>query len=221
MKKTAILLAYLLAYLLVLGAINFVHFRYLTVNVVFYSALADAVIAALVLGIAAVGLRSFGKPDSFLGGAARALSATEMVLAAVITILIGYICAISIPTVIDRSFSIYILEKLDQRGGEISLRAMRDIVLEEFMREHRLIDARMTEQLNSGTLVIDGDCVRLTSRGQRIVAFTRFYRTTLLPKRRLLMGEVTGDLTDPFREPTSAVHYGCQEQPVEGAGQRE
>ena len=34
-------------------------------------------------------------------------------------LLLGYILAISVPTVLDRSLSFYILEKLQQRGGGI------------------------------------------------------------------------------------------------------
>lgn len=87
---------------------------------------------------------------------------------------------------------------------------MNDVVMKEFLREHRLIGARMTEQIESGTITIEDGCVRLTSRGRIIVKFTRFYRKTLLPKRRVLMGEVTSDLTDPFKDSESAGDYRCQ-----------
>ena len=58
-------------------------------------------------------------------------------------ILIGYAFAISIPTVIDRSLSIYILEKIDQRGGGIKQEAFERVFTNEYMLEHRLVDVRL------------------------------------------------------------------------------
>jgi hypothetical protein len=165
-------------------------------------------IAITAIAVAAgLRLRTVGLPP---GVVSRLFTGTEMMLAVFCAILIGYIWAISVPTVIDRSLSIYILEKLDQRGGAISLDSMSEIFVKEFIPEHRLIDARMTEQLSSGTVTIEDRCVRLTRRGKMLVAFTRYYRTHLLPRNRLLMGAISSDLTDPFRDPTPIVDYRCQ-----------
>jgi hypothetical protein len=92
---------------------------------------------------------------------------------------------------------------------------MNEIFVKEYMPEYRLMDVRMTEQLSSGTLTIEDGCVQLTPRGKRIVGLTRFYRAKILPKKRVLMGEVTSDLTDPFRNGASAVDYRChtEQQP--------
>jgi hypothetical protein len=211
MKKATLLLALLVIYLVSLIGLNFLHFRYLPVEVILYAALADVLIA---IGITAIAVAAIGRV--WTGGlppgvVSRLFTRTEIVLAVVCAILIGYIWAISVPTVIDRSLSIYILEKLDQRGGAISLEAMRDIVIKEFIPEHRLIDARMTEQLSSGTLTIESGCVRLTSRGKTLAGLTRYYRTHLLPRNRLLMGTVSDDLTDPFRHSTPIVDYRCRD----------
>lgn len=51
-----------------------------------------------------------------------------LMLVFVICPLLAYGFAISVPTVIDRSLSMYILEKLQQRGGGIQLAAF-DTVL--------------------------------------------------------------------------------------------
>lgn len=216
MKKAMFLSILLVVYLGILAAINVIHFRYFTVDVVFYAALADVLLAAVATACLVALARRLISPQSSVGGFVHVLTGTEMVLAAICAILIGYVTAISIPAVIDRSLSIYILEKLEQRGGAIALEAMSEIFAREYLPEHRLVDARMTEQLESGTITIDNGCVRLTPRGRRITAFTRYYRQHLLPKKRMLMGEVSSDLTDPFRHPTPKVNYRCPNSVVGG-----
>jgi hypothetical protein len=209
MKKTSVLLAGLTLFIVILIGINILHFRSLTVNVVLYSTLAD-VFAALILTGVFVGLAILlGRPDSTIISTLRQFSRTEFALFFFCTILLGYIYAITVPTVIDRSLSIYILEKLDQRGGEIPVSAMRDVFVNEYVPEYRLVDVRLTEQLSSGTISIENGCVKLTQRGKLIADITHFYRTKLLPKKRVLMGGVTDDLVDPFRRSPPVADYRC------------
>jgi hypothetical protein len=72
------------------------------------------------------------------------------------------------------------------------------------------VDVRLTEQLASGTVIIQSGCVKLTERGDRLATFSRFFRLNLLPKKRLLMGEYTDALTDPFRDSEDAHSYECR-----------
>jgi hypothetical protein len=115
-----------------------------------------------------------------------------------------------VPAVLDRSLSFYILEKLQQRGGGIQQARFAEIFTQEYVKEHRLVDVRLTEQMESGTIKIDNGCVRLTAKGDRLATFSRFFRTHLLPKRRLLMGQYSDDLTDPFRHSATQVDYLCK-----------
>lgn len=177
-----------LLFLFSLVATYYVHVRVLPVNVVFYSALADALLATAIAAAAVVGLAYFS-----------VLAAFEKFLLVVIWLLTGYAMAISVPTVIDRSLSFYILEKLDQRGGGIRQDRMPEVFTGEYMHEHRLVDVRLTEQLESGTIVIRDGCVQLTPEGRRVAAFSRYFRQNWLPQKRLLMGKYSADLTDPFR----------------------
>ena len=179
-------------YLAVLVAIHVAHARLLPVNVVFYASIADVVIAAGVAG-------------AFLAVSSIAcrLGGFERLLLMGIWLLVGYSLAISVPTVIDRSLSFYILEKLEQRGGAIRLDKFEEVFTKEYVREHRLVDVRLTEQAESGTIVIVDGCVRLTAKGSAIASFSRFYRRHFLPKLRLLMEKYTDDRADPF--PTSAL----------------
>ncbi len=173
--------------------------RYGQVDVVFYSTIGCAVVAVMAAGALLYGLRAFSE-----------FSGLEKFQMLVIWLLVGYAFAISVPTVIDRSLSFYLLEKLQQRGGGIRQDRFQDVFVKEYMIEHRLVDVRLTEQLESGTIQINNGCVRLTPRGERLASFSRWFRATLLPRHRLLMGEYTDDLTNPFRNSTATVDYTCR-----------
>lgn len=174
------------------------HIKYFRVDVILYSAIFDGFLAT----ITAVGMFFF--LESF-----KIFNKFEKLQLAVIWLLASYIFAISIPTVIDRSLSFYILEKLHQRGGGIKLDKFENIFTKEYVKEHRLMDVRLTEQQASGTLVIKEGCIRLTRRGEQLVMFSRFFRKNFLPKQRLLMGEYTDDLVDPFRYSQDILDYKC------------
>lgn len=184
---------------ILLLVIYVVHVRYVPVNVVFYSAILDDVLAT---GLALLLLAALGWLRSF--------SRFEIAQMVCIWLLLGYSFAISVPTVIDRSLSFYILEKLQQRGGGIRLDAFDQVFTQEYVKEHRLMDVRLTEQQQSGTIVIRDGCVVLTDWGQTIATTSRFFRNHFLPKQRLLMGEYSDDLTDPFRSSVKRVDYQCQ-----------
>jgi hypothetical protein len=188
-----------LLFLVILAAIYFVHVRYFHVDVVFYAAIEDALAATVVLALLLFAYRSFGIFNAF-----------EKIQLIAIFALVGYALAISVPTVLDRSLSFYILEKLEQRGGGIKYAAFENVFTQEYVKEHRLVDVRLTEQLKSGTVAIHDGCVTLTQRGRDLAKFSRWFRLNLLPKQRLLMGEYTDDLTDPFRHSTAAADYECK-----------
>lgn len=66
--------------------------------------------------------------------------------------------------------------------------AIPGIFVSEYMPEFRLVDVRLTEQLEAGTIVIANGCVKLTPKGERLAGISRFLRTNFLPKHRLLAG---------------------------------
>jgi hypothetical protein len=175
-----------------------IHARFLSVEVVLYAALQDVVLTTALVCLALWLVPMFA-----------VLELAERLQLAMICLLGGYAFAISVPTVIDRSLSFYLLEKLDQRGGGIRHDAMEAVITTEFMREYRVLDARITEQLASGTIVIDDECIRLTARGARTAALSRFIRTHFLPRHRNLMGTYSDDLTEPFRRSATEAPYAC------------
>lgn len=197
MKKIFYTFTYLCINILILICFYIVHSLYFTVDVVFYGALLDVLIAGAISALIFVFL------------ARHVFSPFEKCLLIIVFLLAGYSLAISVPAVIDRSLSLYLLEKLQQRGGGIRLDRLGDVFAREYLAEHRLVDVRVTEQVKSGNIVVEGECVRLTDRGRRLAAVSRYFRQNYLPKRRLLMGEYTDALTDPFRNSTSEYDYGC------------
>ena len=195
------LLAILLtiAYAILTLAIYVVHARWFPVDVVFYSAMLDAAVAAVVM---AVVLLTLGR---------RVYSSFEKVLLLCVWLLGGYAFAISGPAVLDRSLSLYILEKLQQRGGGVRADAIGEIFVNEYLPEFRLVDVRLTEQIESGTVVVENGCVKLTAKGDTLASLSRYIRTHFMPRHRLLAGEYTDALVDPFaRSPTGAMGYECR-----------
>jgi hypothetical protein len=186
-------------YTLLLLVIYVLHVRYVPVNVVFYSAILDAVLATILAAVLIATVRWF-----------KVFTRFETLQLCCIWLLLGYSFAISVPTVIDRSLSFYILEKLQQRGGGIKLDAFDQVFTQEYVKEHRLVDVRLTEQQQSGTVEIQDGCVKLTAWGQTIASSSRYFRAHFLPKQRLLMGKYSDDLTDPFRNSIERTDYRCQ-----------
>lgn len=198
MKITKALIASVVFFLLLL-LFYYLHISFFKVDVVFYSAVFDAVIATLFAAIILTGINYFSLFNLF--------EKFQMIM---IWLLCGYILAISVPTVIDRSLSFYILEKIQQYGGGIQLDKFEELFTKGYAKEHRLVDVRLTEQEESGTVTIKDGCVRLTERGRYLANFSRFFRQNLLPKQRLLMGQYTDDLTNPFRHSEIGLGYACQ-----------
>ena len=186
-------------FIVLLLLVYYLHVRFWRVDVVLYSAVLDACIAAAITAVLMFSLRAFA-----------GFSALERMLLVLVWLLGGYAYAISIPTVIDRSLSFYILEKLEQRGGGIRANRFADVFTKEYLLEARLVDVRLTEQLESGTIAIHNGCVRLTPRGERIAGMSAYFRAHFLPTHRLLMGQYTDDLTDPFRHSVKQVDYQCR-----------
>lgn len=197
MKLTRALIASA-AFLVILLVVYYVHINYFKVDVVFYAAIADGVLASFIAGVGLVWLKLF-----------RPLGSFEKFQLIVIWLLVGYALAISVPTVIDRSLSFYILEKIQQRGG-IRQDSFEQVFTQEYVREHHLVDVRLTEQLASGTIVIENGCVLLTPKGESIASFSRNFRQHWLPKKRLLMGQYSDVLTDPFKTSAIIDQYSCE-----------
>lgn len=189
----------LFLYALILFITYWTHVLFFKVNVVFYGAIVDGIIAVFFTIVILSRCKLLNDFNTF-----------EKIQLVLIWLLVGYSFAISVPTVIDRSLSFYTLEKLRQRGGGIQLLAFESVYAHEYMKEHRLVDVRLTEQVQSGTIVIENGCVKLTKWGNALAIASKYFRNHFLPQQRLLMGEYSSDLTDPFKNSESNVNYLCR-----------
>lgn len=193
----ALLITFIYFFLLLI--VYYIHIRFFKVNVVLYSAILDNIIATLLTIGIFTGLKWFNIFNQF-----------EKILLITIWLLTGYIWAISVPTILDRSFSFYILEKIQQRGGGIQQEKFEEVIMREFTKEHQLISARLTEQQESGTIYIENNCVKLTKRGDFLASVSLYFRKHFLPKHRLLMGRYSDELTDLFLNSPQNVDYSCK-----------
>lgn len=178
----------LFLYLLILIIIYIIHIKFFSVKVVLFSAILDVFIATIITFLII-----------FLSNFSKIFTTFEKLQMLIIYLLVGYSIALSVPTIIDRSLSFYILEKIDQRGGGVKEISLEKIFKEEYISEHRLIDVRLTEQLESGTIIIENNCVKITNKGKIFVYIIINFRKHLLPKKRLLKNEYTDALIDIFK----------------------
>lgn len=193
--------ALILAMFLVFLAVNYIHFSQFQVHVILYACITDLLIAgALVVPAHFLLRRDRWREHGLELGLSAVIGALSIVLYSVLG-----------PTVIDRSLSIYLVEKVEQRGGAVAEAAIPALIVEEYMPEYRLVDVRLTEQLYSRTLRLEGECLRLTPRGRAMAQAVRFYRAHFLPKRRVLRDEVTDQLTHPFQGAPHRVQTACSD----------
>ena len=108
----------LLLFFVILITIYIFHINFFYVDVIFYSALFNGVLATIITSLV-LWFKEYFKVFSFF----------EKIQIFIICLLIGYSFAISVLTVIDRSLSFYILEKIQERGGGIKKSIFQEIFL--------------------------------------------------------------------------------------------
>jgi len=165
---------YGLLFLVLLIIIYFIHINYFKIDVVFYAALSDVCISIFLIALV---LFFIDKKSAF--------SKFEKLLLVIIFSLIGYILSMSIPALIDRSLSFYMLEKVQQSHSGIDRKKFDELFIKDFVQQYNMIDVRLTEQLISGTIFIENDCVKLTTKGQIIAEFSSNFRRHWLQVDRL------------------------------------
>jgi len=180
------------------------HIHFFRVNVIFYASLLDSLIALIFFLI--IFLSS---------GMSKIYNYFELFAISCLLIFLGYSFSISVPTVIDRSLSFYYLEKIRQHDGAISKNSMREIFTGDFVDEYKVVEMRLTEQLSSGTIIMQGDCIILTKRGYFVTSFSDFFRKNFLANKRLILDQYSDDLTDPLRASKPNSEYLCKEHNYE------
>ena len=137
----------ILLYLSIFSLIYTIHVNFFYVSVVLYSAIFDSTLASIIT-IIILWNRSYFK----------LFTRFEKLQIFLIYLLIGYSLSISIPTIIDRSVSIYLIEKIKKNGGSVKKSALKEFV-KDYITELQVIEVRLTEQLKSGNIFyLKSDC---------------------------------------------------------------
>ena len=59
------------------------------------------------------------------------------------------------------------------------------------------------------TVIIDKNCLRLTSKGKKVVRFSTIFRQYFLPKQRLIRDKYTDELISPLDNEVDIPDYLC------------
>ena len=188
-------------YLFIFICIYLIHINFFKVGVIFYSSLIDSVIALIIF---------FGLYNSI--NFFKHITNFESSLIILLLFFIGYSFSISLPTVIDRSLSFYFLEKIRQHDGAINKTAMKQMFIDDYMDEYKLVEMRLTEQLKSGTIELKGNCIVLTKRGYLVTTFSDFFRKNFLANKRLILDSYSDQLTDPLKDSKINNEYLCKKE---------
>ena len=202
MKNKFLLLTFsIFLYLFIFICIYLIHINFFKGGGIFYSSFIDAVIALIIFFGLYNSINFFSHITNF-----------ESSLIILLLFFIGYSFSISLPTVIDRSLSFYFLEKIRQHDGAINKTAMKQMFIDDYMDEYKLVEMRLTEQLKSGTIELKGNCIVLTKRGYLVTTFSDFFRKNFLANKRLILDSYSDQLTDPLKDSKINNEYLCKKE---------
>lgn len=95
--------------------------------------------------------------------------------ALVIFILSSYSFNITFPTVIERSYSICLIDLVGEREEGIALSELNQKLIDEFYSPYQT-EKRIKEQLAINTIIVHGDNIRLSTRGKILLGFNNLLR---------------------------------------------
>ena len=138
-------------------------------EIIFYSGL-KTVLYALLLSMTGGGILY-----AFLRGRFPALEScvnTRLVFPAVVAyLLLGYSFIITIPSLLDRSISIFVIATVAQAGpAGVGLDAIQRRFLAGYINGTSTVEKRLQEQLASKNMTMDNGTYRITERGKAVYA---------------------------------------------------
>jgi len=157
--------------LMLLGLIYIAPFHFLHPETVYYFGIVVIVIGAVFLSV--LFMLFFDKAKIFFERVG--LKERDFFPCLLVAFFIMYSFHITIPTLIDRSISIYLLNQLDESGGKAPIAKLQDEFLEGYVGGYSVVCRRMAEQIESGNVVHDEDIYSLTPRGKRAIEFLRAF----------------------------------------------
>lgn len=165
-----IVISYILTILLFL-IINITHFKMLGAKVILYTCIIDAILACVIQTIV---MFFICKNDSKMVIALTAWS----------TFLIIMLYSILVPTLVDRSLSIYVLRTVSRAEGSVKLADFDGLLQKGYFREMDVTNQRIIEQTASGTIIIKGEDIQLTRKGRLIISLAGIIERYFLPNDR-------------------------------------
>jgi hypothetical protein len=100
-----------------------------------------------------------------------------------INLLITY--SILVPTAIDRSLSIYMLEKIAESNGKLDIQKFETQISETYFNEMDVFKIRINEQKETGSIKVENNEITLTKKGEILLSFFNFVKCHFLPKKRI------------------------------------
>lgn len=177
-NKSNLIKKYLILALSYVGlflTINVIHFHFFNVNVILYTLLFDLIISLLVV---IIGLTVINKNFYFN----KNLLLTILLLIATSQTLVIY--AFVVPTAIERSLSVYLLEKLESNKGVLSISDFNIIAKKEYFNDMNVVETRINEQIATGTIEVIDDKIIITDKGKSMLRIFSFVKSYLLPYRK-------------------------------------
>ncbi len=143
-------------------------------KVILYSLLFDTIIALLVLTVCLIFInRKYYFSDNILITIFFLLTITQSLI----------IYSLLIPTVVDRSLSIYLLKHLDKNKGSLTMSELTKIAKDDYFKDMNVLETRINEQLATGSIEVVNNEVVLTDKGKNLIYIFSFIKSFLLPRK--------------------------------------
>ena len=102
--------------------------------------------------------------------------AADACIAAFLIVVLTAICFnLTVPSVFDRSVSLYLLNTLDNAADGLTETQIRDEFVDVYFGDNHGIRKRLIEQIQMGNVRHDGERYRMTHAGRRMVGIVRFF----------------------------------------------
>ena len=149
--------------------INYIHLNLFTYSVFLYSSTFDLCLALLITYV-------------FYGIFNKNFFLNNKLLIAIFSYLhfvTFFLFIIFFNVVIERSLSLYILERLNQTNP-LTIIELNENIRNNYFDDMNVIDTRIVEQISSGNITMHDNQIFLTDQGKSLVNFVRMYKKYFL-----------------------------------------
>lgn len=171
MKKSAIALCRSVVLICVFSAVIFVFYyaflRFFGGGRLFYDGLIAILLAVVVISVSLTISSKLG-----LNAARFDRTREEICSALLAASFLVYAFHITLPTIIDRSISLFVLSRMDNSNG-LTVEEMQHSFLNGYVSGHDAVCRRIDEQLGSGNIRRTGDRYVITPRAEWLLVFLR------------------------------------------------